>query len=236
MSTTAAAQLSIVESKLLLREPGTLFAFLIPLFVLIAFGSSLRSGDSQLIATTLAISIGLVALYLMPTTLASYREKGILRRLSATPVRPISILLVQLVLQFGVALIACVVTVFISILVLGAPAPHSPLAFFGVYMLGTLSMFGIGLVIASVAPSGRAANGIGVLLYFPLAYLAGLLQPVAMMPSTMVRIGEFTPLGALRESLQNAWTGAPVEVVSLFVMAAYAVVLSLVAAKLFRWE
>ncbi|WP_203580025.1 ABC transporter permease [Microbacterium hibisci] len=233
---TATAQLTIVETKLLTREPGALFTFVIPVFILIVFGTSIGQGDTTLLPMTLAISVALVALYLMPTTLASYREKGILRRLSTTPVRPGIILVVQLVLQTVVALLTGLILIAVAGLALGASLPADPVAFLVVYALGILSMFSIGLVIAAVAPSGMAANGIGVLLYFPLAYLAGLLQPVALMPATMVRIGELTPLGAFRQALQQVWLGQSLELAPLGLMAAYAVVLSLVAAKLFRWE
>ncbi|WP_198425642.1 MULTISPECIES: ABC transporter permease [Microbacterium] len=233
---TATAQLTIVETKLLAREPGALFTFAIPAFILIVFGGSVGQADVTLLPMTLAISVGLVALYLMPTTLATYREKGILRRLSTTPVRPGIILVVQLILQAAVALASGLLLVAVAAVALGVPVPADPLAFLIVYALGILSMFSIGLVIAAVAPSGMAANGIGVLLFFPLAYLAGLLQPVALMPATMVRIGEFTPLGAFRQALHQVWTGASLDLAPLVLMAAYAVVLSLVAAKLFRWE
>jgi len=236
MSTSATAQLTLVESKLLSREPGALFTFVIPLFILIVFGGSLGRGDATLLPMTLAISVALVALYLMPTTLATYREKGILRRLSTTPVRPASILAVQLVLQFAVAVLSCGLLIAVATVALGASAEVNAIVLIGVYALGTLSMFAVGLVIAAVAPNGRAANGIGVLLYFPLAYLAGLMLPVALMPTTVVRIGEFTPLGAFRQALQGVWSGESPELLPLCVMAAYAVVLSLVAAKLFRWE
>lgn len=236
MSTSATANLTLVEGKLLAREPGAAFTVVIPLFILLVFSPSLGTGDRTLVPMTLAISVALVALYLMPTALATYRERGILRRLSTTPVRPSSLLAVQLVLQFAVALLSGAVLVAVAVAALGALAPVSVPAFFAVYAVGTLSMFAVGLVIAAVAPSGRSANGIGVLLYFPLAYFAGLIQPAALMPDTMVRIGEFTPLGAFRQALQAVWAGDSLDVLPLGLMAAYAVVLSLVAAKLFRWE
>lgn len=233
---SATGRLFVVESKLIGREPGSLFTFVIPLFILLVFGGSVGRGDTTLLPMTLALSVALVALYLMPTTLATYREKGILRRLSTTPLRPGSLLAVQLVLQLGVALLCCGMLLAVAALGLHATLPADGWVFGVVFLLGTCSMFAIGLVIAAVAPSGRAANGIGVLLYFPLAYVAGLLQPVALMPATMVRIGEFTPLGAFRQSLDDVWTGGAADPLLLGVMAGYAVALSLVAATFFRWE
>ncbi|MGH3703096.1 MAG: ABC transporter permease [Agromyces sp.] len=233
---SATAQLTVVESKLLVREPGSLFTVVIPLFILIVFGSSIGPDDTTLLPMAIAISIGLVGLYLMPTALATYREKGILRRLSTTPVRPASLLVVQLILQFVLALVSCGALLTVAGAALGARLPANALSFIAVFLLGTASMFAIGLLIAALAPSGRAANGIGVLLYFPMAYLAGLMQPVSQMPAIFVRIGEFTPLGAFRQSLQDVWTGAAPDPLLLGVMAAYAVVVSLAAARFFRWE
>ncbi|GAA1826891.1 ABC transporter permease [Agromyces salentinus] len=233
---SATAKLTAVESKLLVREPGSLFTVVIPLFVLIVFGSSIGPDDTTLLPMTIAIAIGLVGLYLMPTALATYREKGILRRLSTTPVRPASLLVVQLILQFVLALASCGALLAVAGTVLGARLPANALTFIAVFVLGTASMFAIGLLIAALAPSGRAANGIGVLLYFPMAYLAGLMQPVSQMPAILVRIGEFTPLGAFRQSLQDVWEGTAPDPVLLGVMAAYAVVVSIAAARFFRWE
>src|SRR5690606_28260285 len=76
-------KLALVELKLLTREPGAVFSLLIPLFILVVFGSSIEPGDTLLVPMALAIAVGLVGLYLLPTTLATYRERGILRRLSA---------------------------------------------------------------------------------------------------------------------------------------------------------
>lgn len=225
-----------VETKLLVREPGSMFSFAIPLFILVVFGGGLARGDVALVPTALAVSLGLVALYLMPTALATYREQGVLRRMSATPVHPASLLAAQLAIQFVLAMVSAATLVVVAMVALGAGAPREAGLFIAALALGAVSMFAVGMVIAALAPSGRAANGIGVLLYFPLAYVSGLLQPVSLMPATMVRIGEFTPLGAFRRAAQEAWMGAVADPLPMVVMAVYAVGLTLAAARLFRWE
>ncbi|WP_055482558.1 ABC transporter permease [Sphaerimonospora mesophila] len=229
-------KLTIVELKLLTREPGAIFSLLIPLFILVVFGSSIEPGDTMLLPMALAIAVGLVGLYLLPTTMATYRERGILRRLSTTPVRPGNLLVVQLLLQFVLALTACALLLVVAGTVLGAHLPTRVLPGALTFLLGTAAMFAVGLLIAALAPNGRAANGIGVLLYFPMAYLAGLMQPTDQMPDILARIGEYTPLGAFRQSLRDVWTGGSPSALLLGVMAAYAVAISIAAAKFFRWE
>ncbi|GAA3021804.1 ABC transporter permease [Streptosporangium longisporum] len=229
-------KLAVVETKLLTREPGALFSLLIPLFILVVFGSSIQPGDTVLLPMALAIAVGLVALYLVPTTLATYRERGILRRLSVTPVKPGSLLVVQLLLQLVLAVTACGLLMVVAGTVLKAHLPTGVLSGLLVFGLGTASMFAIGLLIAALAPNGRSANGFGVLLYFPMAYLAGLMQPPGQMPAIVARIGEYTPLGAFRQSLADVWAGNAPSPVLLGVMALYALVVGAAAAVFFRWE
>jgi ABC-2 type transport system permease protein len=236
---SAIARLARVETKLLVREPGSIFTIVIPLFILVVFGMSLTPGDTVLLPMTLAIGVGLVALYMVPTTLATYRERGILRRLSATPLRPGALLAVQLLLQLVLAVAGSALLLVVAGAFLGAALP-SGAAGAGrvalVFVLGTAAMFAIGLLIAALAPNGRSANGIGVLLYFPMAYLAGMMQPEASMPAVLARLGGFTPLGAFRRALQDVWAGVAPQPLQLGIMAGYAVIVSLAAARFFRWE
>ncbi|PZG07145.1 ABC transporter permease [Nonomuraea aridisoli] len=229
-------KLAVVELKLLVREPGAVFSLLIPLFILVVFGSSIEPGDTVLLPMALAIAVGLVGLYMLPTTLATYRERGILRRLSTTPVRPANLLVVQVLLQLVLALAACGLLIAVAGAVLGAHLPTRVLPGALTFLLGTAAMFAIGLLIAALAPNGRSANGIGVLLYFPLAYLAGLMQPASQMPAIVAAVGEYTPMGAFRLSMQDVWAGGVPDPLPLGVMAAYALVVSVLAARFFRWE
>ena len=229
-------KLAFVELKLLTREPGAIFSLLIPLFILAVFGSSIEPGDTVLLPMALAVAVGLVGLYLLPTTMATYRERGILRRLSATPVRSGKLLAVQLVLQLVLVVITGIMLVAFAGAFLGVHLPSRILLGVLTFLLGTASLFAVGLLIAALAPNGRSANGIGVLLYFPMAYLAGLMQPADQMPDIVARLGQYTPLGAFRQCLQDLWTGGAPSVTQLGVLAAYALVLSIGAAKLFRWE
>ncbi|MEU6248521.1 ABC transporter permease [Glycomyces sp. NPDC047010] len=233
---TAFVKLAAVETKLLVREPGSLVSVLIPLFFLVVFGASADSTDMVLLPMGMAIAVALIGLYLLPTTLASYRERGILRRMSTTPVRPGNLLTVQMLLQ--VVLLAAATALQLAVagglLGLSLPAGFAPVAL--VLALGTAAMFAVGLLIAALAPTGRAANGIGVLLYFPMAYLAGLIQPAAQMPASLARIGEYTPLGAFRTGLGQAWAGQAPEPLPLVLLAAYTLIISAVAARAFRWE
>ena len=57
----------------------------------------------------IALIIATLAFFSLPTPLATYREQGILRRLSTTPVPPTRVLGAQLVIQADIAATALII-------------------------------------------------------------------------------------------------------------------------------
>jgi ABC-2 type transport system permease protein len=172
----------------------------------------------------------------LPTTLAGYREKGVLRRLATTPVRPAYLLIAQLVLYAAAAVFVVAVLVVAGNLLFGTPVPERFPAFLASAVLGMAALFAIGLLIAAVAPSGKGANAIGMVLFFPSLFLGGVYIPRETMPAVLRDIGDYTPLGAALKTMRDAWMGTEPRLAQLAIMAAYAVVAGLAAARLFRWE
>src|SRR5690606_31317954 len=103
-------------------------------------------------------------------------------------------------------------------------------------LLGTVTLFSIGLLVAALAPTGRAANGIGMTLFFGMMILGGFFVPSEMLPGWVQTIGSYTPAGALLEVLRNTWAGAAMEPVQMAVLAGYAAVSAGLAARFFRWS
>ena len=56
------------------------------------------------------------------------------------------------------------------------------------------------------------------------------------MPDWLSRVGDLTPLGAFRESVQDAWVGTAPDPVHLLALAGVALVAGVAATKLFHWE
>ena len=94
----------------------------------------------------------------------------------------------------------------------------------------------IGLLVAAVAPTGKAAQAIGMMLFFPSLFLGGVYIPRETMPAVLREIGDYSPLGATLKTMRDAWMGTEPRVAQLAIMAGYAVVAGLAATRLFRWE
>jgi ABC-2 type transport system permease protein len=181
-------------------------------------------------------SVTLVSLSALPAALASYRDKGYLRRLSTTPVGAWRLLGAQVVIIFALA--ACVITTItlIANLAFSVALPRE----FGGWVLAILltlfAMLSLGVLVAALAPSQRVAAAVGSVLFFPLMFFAGLWVPQAQMGSTLRSISHYTPLGAGDPAIQHALAGHWPGTVNLLVLAGYGVVLCVGAARFFRWE
>ena len=81
------------------------------------------------------------------------------------------------------------------------------------------ALFAIGLLLAAVAPSARAATAIAIPMFFVVMFLGGVYLPRYLLPEVLVRIGDFTPPGV--QGLQDAWLGAAPQLLPLLGMAAH---------------
>jgi ABC-2 type transport system permease protein len=180
--------------------------------------------------------IGVVGFNVVPSFLAGYREKGILRRLHATPADPAMLPAAQLAVGAGAALASVALVLGLGRAAFGVALPARPGWFALVVVLATAALLAVGLVIAALAPSGRAASVIGAIAFQPSLFLAGVWVPREALPAGLQRASDFTPLGAALQAVRDTWTGAAPRPLHLGILAAYTLVAALVAARLFRWE
>ena len=242
------SRLAYVETKLFLRETAAAIAvFGLPVALVIGFGLIPGFGDPQKslsgqIGTEYIASIG-VAIVLatlglngVPMVIGQYRQRGVLRRMAVTPVRPLTLLLADLMVWAAAAIVSVALVIAVSRLAYHVPAPVATGWFVLSVILGIAALFSLGLLVAAVAPTARSAAGLGWLLFFPNMLLAGVYFPTEEMSPVMRQIGTFTPLGAALHAVRDSWMGLAPRPEYLGIMAAYAVIAAAVAARFFRWE
>jgi ABC-2 type transport system permease protein len=244
---SALGRLTLTEFRLVLRERSRLIRMLIPFLLLVIFGSipfytSHRAslGGHSLFEAYLPIliayALAMVALTGLATVLAGYREKGVLRRLQTTPVGPVRVLAAQVIAQLAVVAVMVIVIIAVARLGYGVFLPRQAGGFILAAVLAAAALLSLGLLVAAVAKTSQAAQGLGLLLFFPLMFFAGLFFPIPVMPRWLQHVSEATPLGAAVQALSQAWVGHWPPAQQLWTLAAYAVGCSLVAARFFRWE
>jgi ABC-2 type transport system permease protein len=228
-------KLTVAEFKLFIREPLAIFFILAFPLILLWLNGSQGGRIDRLLPGYVALILATVGLTQLPSVLATYRERGILRRLATTPVRPATVLGAQLVVHLaastiGVALLLAVASAFYDL-----PPPRAVPAAVFVYVAGALALYAIGFVLAALAPNARTANAVGFVIYFPMIFLSGAVIPREALSTSMRRIGEFLPLAPVVTALRDAWSGTGITTLTLAALAAMIAVASAVGIRLFRW-
>ncbi len=236
------------EAKYAWRAPlGLLLGVAVPVLVLVVLGL-IPSADSPLkslggltafgvfFPALIALALAVLALLSLPIHLATYREQGILRRMSTTPVPPAWILAAQVIINLALVVLALSILVTVGTVAFGLGAPRELGGFTLALLLSIAAMFALGLWVSAIARSANVAGGIGQLLFFPLLFFSGLFVPRALMGPVLRDIGDWTPLGASVHALQDSMQGTFPSAQSLLVLAVWAVVFGFLAARFFRWE
>jgi ABC-2 type transport system permease protein len=242
----ALGKLVQIEARLFLRDPMSFtIGLLLPAVILIGLGAipALREpspdmGGQRFIdyfaPSALVMSVAVVGLTNLPAVLAGYRERGVLRRMRTTPVHPAKLLLAQMIVNLGAALASAVLVIVSGKLVFDVPMPQRPIGFAIAFVLGIAAVFAIGMLVAAVAPTSRAASGLTTVLFMSVMFFGGVYLPRFMLPDAVARVGDYVPPGV--QSLLDAWTGTAPAVGPLVVMAATAIAAGAVAARIFKWE
>ena len=234
------------EAKLVFREPITwLAAIALPTVILLIFGSMLGPEEADpafgglrfidvFVPSLVVITVGTLGIQTLPIRLATYREKGVLRRLSTTPAHPVRLLAAQLAIYTVISVVALVLLVVVARVAFNVPLPGQPIGYLVAFVLGMVSLFAIGLLVAAVAPSSRSATAIAIPMFFAVMLLGGVYLPRVYLPDILRRIGDFTPPGV--QGLQDSWMGTMPQLAPLVLMALVTVALGSLAVRLFRWE
>ena len=238
--------LIVTEARLVFREPITwLAAIALPTVILLIFGSMFGPAKPDpalgglrfidvFVPSLVVITVGTLGIQTLPIRLATYREKGVLRRLSTTPVHPLRLLIAQLAIYMITAVIALVLLVIVANVAYAVPLPVQPVYYVVAFLLGMASLFAIGLLVAALAPSSRVATAVAIPMFFVVMFLGGVYLPRVYLPDILVKIGDFTPPGV--QGLQDAWLGTVPQVAPLLGMGLLTVVVGVLAVRRFRWE
>ncbi|MEV0468760.1 ABC transporter permease [Streptomyces prunicolor] len=236
------------ELKLFRREPGALFWILLfPTLLLVILGSipGFREHDADLgglrtidVYVPVAVLLGMIvgALQSMPQNLTGYRERGILRRMSATPVRPTALLSAQMVVYGAAALVSALLALIVGRLAFDVRLPKQPGGYLLALLLAILAALALGAVVSALSRTTKIAGAIGSAVFFPMMFCAGVWIPVNSMPDVMARIVGYTPFGAAAEALNRAAAGNWPGWTHLGVLVGWTVLLTAGASRWFRWE
>ena len=237
------------ELKLSLRGMDMfIFAICMPIVVLVAIGIIYGSKPSfeganytfleQSFGAITSIAICAGGVMGLPLVVSDYRSKHILKRFKVTPIDPIVILLVQVVIYALYSLVYMISLFLVAKLFFKFNMQGSVLNFILGWLLVMISMFSIGIMVGGISKDSKIVGVIASVLYFPMLIFSGATIPYEVMPNIMKNIVDVFPLTQGIKILKSATLGQPVEniIIPIFIMLIIAVICSTVAIKFFKWE
>ncbi|MEU9446583.1 ABC transporter permease [Streptomyces sp. NPDC048304] len=237
------------EFRLFRREPGAVFwIFLFPTLLLVILGSipSFRQTDDSLggglrlvdayVPVAVLIALIMSGVQSLPQALTGHRERGVLRRMRLTPVRPSALLTAQMAVQGAVALASALLALAVGRLAFGVTLPRQPAGYLLALLLTAASALALGSLVSALSRTTKMASAIGSAVFFPMMFCAGVWLPVQAMPHTLARVVQLTPFGAAARALGEAAAGHWPGWDHLGVLALWTVLLTAGAARWFRWE
>ncbi len=188
---------------------------------------------------------GIIAMSILMTGLLSalpiiqQRERKVLKRLGAMPIRRSSIIYSQVIFRVIIALAQTAVLVALAHTVFKVQMLGSWLTLAGFVVLGTLAFVSLGYVVGSFIKTEEAAIPVVQLIQFPMLFLSGIFFTVDMMPGFMQPIVKAMPLSYLGDALRQImvqWTPNNTLIACAAVLGAWVVVSLGLSTRFFKWE
>lgn len=237
------------ELKLNIRNMNmVIFAIIMPLIVLVILGllNGIKPAADgaeytfmeQSFGALCTISICAGGLMGLPLLVSEYRERKILKRFQVTPVSPIKLLAVELIIYIIYCLVSMITLIPTAALFWKVTIHGSWLAFLGSWLLTMISTLSIGMMVGGIAKNSKSASVIACILYFPMLIFSGTTLPFEVLPEFMQKILSIFPMTQGIQLMKATFLGLPVNNIGLpvIVMGTVTVICTGVAIKYFKWE
>jgi ABC-2 type transport system permease protein len=206
-----------------------------------ASGSRKSSFLDFLVPGILALMAMQNSLFGVAGGLTRWKEKGVLRRFLATPLKPIQFLGAVVLYQMASGLLTAGIIVTIATLVLHANVLLPIIPLLVLMVIGMAAFLSLGFVVAGVSKTEEATLPIINVISFPMMFLSGVFFPVSSLPQFLRAIVHYLPLTYMIDGVRGMMSGqyapwsAPVtgDIIALL---AWFVVLAAISTRTWRWE
>lgn len=189
---------------------------------------------------------GIVAMMIMSSNLngvagqiASWRERGVLRRMQSTTLKARTFIAAQITARLLLNGSQALIVLLIGSLVFGTKVSGSWLLLLFYVVLGTLVFMSIGFIIAGLAKTPESAGPIAGLISFPLLFLGNVFFPVRNMPELLQPVVKALPITHLSETLRevmNVGSGMSALWPETAILLGWLVASFVIATLSFKWE
>lgn len=192
-----------------------------------------------LIPGILAMSIMNSGMIGLASAFVTYRERGILRRVRATPFPLSHFISARILSQLVVSVAQAAILIGAGLLIANLTINGNLLYVFIMVTLGSLAFLSLGFVVAAFARNQETADSLANAFTFPMLFLGGVFFPVDSAPDWLQPVMRLIPLRYLADGLRNLMIDDSTlanEWLNVVVMLATAAVGFTLALRFFRWE
>jgi ABC-2 type transport system permease protein len=172
-------------------------------------------------------------------TLVQWRTTKLLRRLRLAPIPTSSLVFARVFVSLGIAMVQMAIFLGLAVAVFGLRLTGSWWMGIPLVACGTLAFMAIGLLAGSFSKTSEGASGVANLIVLPMAFLAGSFIPLEVAPGWLQNVSRVLPLRYLNEGMLDVMVrgkGPAAALMPMAVLVGFAVVLALVATRVFRWD
>ncbi|MDF2814336.1 MAG: transporter [Paenibacillus sp.] len=189
---------------------------------------------------------GILAMMIMSNNLngvagqiASWRERGILRRMQSTTLRSGTFIAAQITARLALNGLQALIVVLVGMIFFGTQVNGSWLLLFLFVVLGTLTFMSIGFIIAGLAKTPESAGPISGFISFPMLFVGGVFFPIKSMPEFLQPIVKLLPISHLTTALRqvmNVGAGITELGSEALLLAGWMIVAFIISTITFKWE
>ena len=151
---------------------------------------------------------GIIAMAVMTLSLfgtvnlnTELRQKGIIRKLSTTPITRTDWILSDILYQFILAIISTIAMLLVSYAVFNVSL-HITVWILAFILLDVFAFVGIGMILTRFAKEAQSAAAAANVISFPMMFLSGSFFPIELMPGFLQTIAKILPLYYVNEGLR----------------------------------
>jgi ABC-2 type transport system permease protein len=184
-------------------------------------------------------AVAMSAAFGAAATLQGWRQSKLLRRLQLAPVSTRTVVSARVLVTVAIALGQLGIFVAVGAALFGLTLTGSWWMTIPLLIIGTLCFMAIGLLAGAVTTTVEGAVNAANFIVLPMAFLSGSFFPLDGAPGWLQAISNALPLKHLNEAMLDVMVrgeGPGSALVPMGILAAFAVVVTLVAARFFRWE
>ncbi|MCI6185939.1 MAG: ABC transporter permease [Spirochaetia bacterium] len=236
-----------VEQRLFFRSPDVIiFNLAMPsiTFLIISLIAGNKAAGNQGLtflqssyAALSTVGICCSAFMNIPIIIVDYRSQGVLKRMYCSPCSPARLLVCDTIASGIMAIISTLILTLIAIIFFGYTMTGNVMIYLGLWFLTMISMFSIGLTVASLCRTTKSMNIVTSLLYFPMLLFSGATIPAEIFPKGLRFFADILPLGVGINLLKSASIGQYENIIlPIIILSAITAICTFIAVKFFKWE